>query len=59
MLLLQKELDKSIDIIFPKYFKGLIDYEGIQRRENYMLTRGIVRELLLNAIYHKDYGSDI
>jgi ATP-dependent DNA helicase RecG len=53
------QVDKSIDIIFSKYFKGLIDYEGIQRTETYMLTRGIVRELLLNAINHKDYASGV
>jgi ATP-dependent DNA helicase RecG len=53
------QVDKSIDLIFSKYFKGLVDYEGIQRTETYMLTRGIVRELLLNAINHKDYATGV
>jgi ATP-dependent DNA helicase RecG len=53
------QVDKSIDLIFSKYFKGLVDYEGIQRTETHMLTRGIVRELLLNAINHKDYATGV
>ena len=56
-LLLQ--VDKSIDLIFTKYFKALVDYEGVQRTETNMLTRGIVRELLLNAINHKDYATGV
>lgn len=56
-LLLQ--VDKAIDLVFTKYFKALVDYEGIQRTETNMLTRGIVRELLLNAINHKDYATGV
>lgn len=56
-LLLQ--VDKAIDLIFTKYFKALVDYEGIQRTETYMLTRGIIRELLLNAVNHKDYATGV
>jgi ATP-dependent DNA helicase RecG len=53
------QVDKSIELIFSKYFKGLVNYEGIQRTETHMLTRGIVRELLLNAINHKDYATGV
>ena len=53
------QVDKAIDLIFTKYFKALVDYEGIQRTETNMLTRGIVRELLLNAINHKDYATGV
>lgn len=53
------QVDKSIDMIFSKYFKGLVDYEGVQRTETYMLTKAIIRELLLNAINHKDYAAGI
>lgn len=53
------QVDKSIDTIFTKYFKGLIDYEGVQRTETRMLTKAIVRELLLNAINHKDYATGV
>lgn len=53
------QVDKSIDILFSKYFRGLVDYEGVQRIETHMLTRAIARELLLNAINHKDYATDV
>lgn len=53
------QVDKAIDLIFSKYFKALVDYEGVQRTETNMLTRGIVRELLLNAINHKDYATGV
>ena len=53
------QADVAINLIFKQYFKALIDYEGIQRIETYMLTRGIVRELLLNAINHKDYATGV
>lgn len=53
------QADKTIDILFSKYFKGLIDYEYIQCTETRLLTKPIVRELLLNAITHKDYASGV
>ncbi|MCM1325387.1 MAG: putative DNA binding domain-containing protein [Bacteroidales bacterium] len=56
-LLLQA--DKAIELIFTKYFKALVDYEGIQRTETYMLTRAVIRELLLNAVNHKDYATGV
>ena len=56
-LLLQ--VDKAIELIFVKYFKALVDYEGIQRTETYMLTRGMIREMLLNSVNHKDYASGV
>lgn len=56
-LLLQA--DKVIDLLFSKYFKALVDYEGVQRTETYMLTKGMIRELLLNAVNHKDYATGV
>lgn len=53
------QVDKANELIFSKYFKGLVDYEGVQRTETKMLTKGIVRELLLNAINHKDYATGV
>lgn len=35
------QVDKSIDILFSKYFRGLVDYEGVQRIETHMLTKAI------------------
>ena len=59
MVHLITQANKANDILFSKYFKGLIDYENVQCTETRMLTKPIVRELLLNAITHKDYASDV
>lgn len=53
------QVDEAIDLIYRKYFKALIDYEGIQRTETYMVSEGILREILLNAINHKDYATGV
>ena len=53
------QVDKAIEIIFSKYMKALVDYEVIQRTESYMLTPGMVREIILNAINHKDYATGV
>lgn len=56
---LMLQADKATELIYTKYFKGLIDYEGNQRTETKMLSRGILRELLLNAINHKNYATGV
>ena len=50
-----EQVDKTVDLIYTKYLKALIDYKGIQRVEQYMFHRDAFREILLNAIVHKDY----
>ena len=52
-----EQIDKTIDLIYTKYFKALITYEGIQRVEQYMFPKAAFREILLNAVVHKDYTS--
>ena len=37
--------------------KALITYEGIQRVEQFMFHQDAFREILLNAIVHKDYSA--
>lgn len=49
--------DKVVDLLYDKYFKGLIHYEGLQRVENYPVHPDAIREAVLNAIVHKDYAS--
>jgi len=53
-----EQVDKTIDLVYTKYMKALIDYEGIQRIEKYMFPREAFREILTNAIVHKDYSSN-
>lgn len=53
------QADKAIDILFAKYFKALISYEKLQRTETHMLSMGVIRELLLNPINHKQYAKGV
>lgn len=52
-----EQVDKTVDLVYTKYLKALIDYEGIQRIEQFMFHKDAFREILLNAIVHKDYSS--
>lgn len=49
--------DRVMDILYDKYFKGIISYKGIQRVETYPVHPDAMREAILNAIVHKDYAS--
>lgn len=50
------QIEKTIDLIFTKYTKAIISYEGINRIETFEYPKEAVREALLNAISHKDYS---
>jgi ATP-dependent DNA helicase RecG len=49
--------DKSEDLVYLKYFKGMISYDGLQRIENYPIPRQAFREAVLNAVIHRDYST--
>jgi ATP-dependent DNA helicase len=51
-----EQVEKTVDLLFTKYIKALISYEGIHRVETYEYPKEAVREALLNAIAHKDYA---
>jgi ATP-dependent DNA helicase RecG len=52
-----EQIDRTIDLVYTKYMKARITYEGIQRVEVFMFPREAFREILLNAVVHKDYSS--
>ena len=52
-----EQVDKTVDLVYTKYMKALIYYEGIQRVEQFMFHKDAFREILLNAVVHKDYSS--
>lgn len=52
-----EQVDKTVDLIYAKYMKARIRYDGIQRVEQFMFHKDAFREILLNAIVHKDYSS--
>ena len=51
-----EQVEKTIELLFTKYIKAIISYEGIHRVETYEYPKEAVREALLNAIAHKDYA---
>ena len=53
-----EQVDKLEDVIFTKYLKAYISYEGFQRIERYLFPREALREGILNAVIHKDYASN-
>ena len=48
-----EQVDKTVDLVYTKYMKALIAYEGIQRVEQFMFHKDAFREILLNAIVIK------
>jgi ATP-dependent DNA helicase RecG len=54
-----EQIEKAMDLLFTKYIKAAISYEGINRVETYEYPRYAVRDPLLNAIAHKDYSGGV
>ena len=50
-----EQVEKTIDLLFTKYIKALISYEGIYRVETYEYPKEAVREAIHNAVAHRDY----
>ena len=51
------QVEKTMDLIYSKYMKALISYDDVYRKETFFFPRAAFRELLLNAVIHKDYLS--
>ena len=47
--------DRVVEILKTKYFTSPIHYEGMQRIEKLEVPEDALREILYNAIAHKDY----
>ena len=53
------QVDATLELLRTKYLKAYITYHGIHRRETFLFPEEALRETLLNAVVHKDYGSAI
>ena len=51
------QADKVVDLIFTKYLKANISYQGVTRVETYPFPKDAIREAVFNAIAHKFYGA--
>ena len=57
---LLEQAEKTLDLIYFKYLKAKIWYEnGEQRVEKFPFPKEGLRELIFNALVHKDYSSGI
>lgn len=53
------QVEKTMDLLFTKYMKALISYEGISRIERYDYDTNALREIIHNAIVHSDYSRNV
>lgn len=51
------QVDETVDLLYKKIMKGLIRYDNLTRVEEYIISRDSLRELILNAVQHKNYNS--
>lgn len=56
---LLEQIDKAVELLYFKYMRAKITYDGMQRVERYFVPKEALREALLNAICHKKYESGI
>lgn len=54
-----EQIDKIVDLVYLKYMKARISYDGLQRTERYFLPEEALREAILNALCHKQYESGV
>ena len=50
------QVDRTVDLLRTKYSRSEISYEGIYRRETPPAPAEALREAVLNAVAHRDYG---
>ena len=51
------QVDRTVDLLRTKYSRAEISYDGIYRRETPPAPGEAVREAVLNAVAHRDYGN--
>ena len=54
-----RQADQVIDLIYTKYMRAWISYDGITRVDRYPFPRTAIREAVFNAIIHSDYSSGV
>ena len=52
-----QQVEKTLDLLLTKYLIASISYDVLHRKETFPIPVAALREALLNAVIHKDYGS--
>ena len=50
------QVDRTLDLLYTKYTRGLISYDGIYRVETFPVPMAAMREAVVNAVIHRDYA---
>ena len=53
------QVEKTLELLQTKYLRAGISYHGAQRMERLPVPEAALREAVINAIAHKDYGAAI
>ena len=51
------QVDRTMDLLYTKYTRGLVSYDGVYRVETFPVPREAMREAVINAVIHRDYAS--
>ncbi|MCY3737169.1 MAG: putative DNA binding domain-containing protein [Gemmatimonadaceae bacterium] len=51
------QVDRTMDLLYSKYTRALISYDGVYRVETFPVPREAMREAVINAVIHRDYAS--
>lgn len=51
-----QQVEEALDILMRKYLKALISYKVLDRIEKLPIPVSALREVLINAVMHKDYS---
>ncbi len=54
-----RQANQIIDLIYTKYMRAWISYDGVTRVERYPFPHVAIREAVFNAIIHADYSSGV
>ena len=53
------QADRVVELIYLKYFKAHISYDGLIRVERYPIPKDAMREAVFNALMHSNYDSGV
>ncbi|HAS82135.1 MAG TPA: hypothetical protein DCS43_05530 [Verrucomicrobia bacterium] len=53
------QAQRPFDLLLTKYMKAYIHYEGVRRIDRFLFPRDALREVLHNALVHRDYSTGV
>ncbi len=53
------QVDRTMDLLYSKYSRALVSYDGVYRVETFPVPRDAMREAVINAVIHRDYADPV